>query len=230
MLKLKHIHLVLILIVFLFGTAVATESTIPEALNGRGESDVGRSEPQYVGYTGYLAYYGFISADDAHLLNTPWQIPVYTQDKQFWTESGSVEHKTEVCVLSQDLTHEGYGRYSGMLLVERIDNQEQLYVNVRNFITKPYWTYADLRDASLVGNYLAEYHSRSDYYPVNKSNEPVSLQDGSVVLVVGPTGTYGRKGPNKETHPIEALVFQQWKSGYGGVHVFFSAEDLQIVY
>lgn len=201
-----------------------------ESLNGRGRSDSGRSEPQYVGHSGYLAFYGTFSGDDDSCLEAPWEIPTFLQDKQFWNEVGTVEHKTEVRVLWQELTHEGWGNYSGILLVERIDNGEQLYVDVSNFITKPYWTFSELREAALVGEYLAEFHQKSNYYPVDRSNEKVQIKEGAIVLVNGVTGTYGRNGPNKNTHPIEALVFQKWKYGYGGVSVFFAEEDLEIIY
>ena len=201
-----------------------------EPLEGRGRSDSGRSEPQYVGHRGYLTYYGSFSSSDDSCLDIPWYVPTYTKDKQFWVESGKVEHKTEVRVLWQDLEHEGLGRYSGMLQVERLDNGEQLYVDVSNFITKPYWAYPQLREASLIGEYVAEFNQVSDYYPVDRNNEKVELNDGMLVLVTGPTGTYGRNGPDNDTHPIEAMVFKKWKYGYGGVSVFFTEEDLTVIY
>lgn len=212
--------------------SVALGSEIPYSadLNGRGHSDSGRSEPQYVGQRGYLGYYEHFSDNDDSCLKTPWKITTYKKDKQFWVESGKVEHKTEVTVLSQELEHQGWGRYDGMLLVERLDNQEQFYVDVSTFITKPYWTYSDLRDASLIGDYLAVYHQKSDYYPVDSGNKKVDLKDGMTVLVVGPTGTYGRGGPDDNTHPIEAYVYKKWKYGYGGVSVYFNQEDLTITY
>lgn len=220
-----------LLIFILWGNGCAESDLLnSESLNGRGRSDSGRTEPQYVGHSGYVAFFGSHSSSDDGCFNTPWMIPTLIPDKQFWIEGKAVEHKTEVRVLAQHLVHEGWGRYSGMLLVEESNTGEQLYIDVSNFITKPYWTYADLYEASLVGNYIAEYHPQSDYYPVNKNNEKVQLKEGTLVLVTGPTGTYGKKGPQRSTHPIEALVFQQWKYGYGGVSVYFAKEDLQITY
>lgn len=212
--------------------AFATDAEVPYSadLNGRGKADNGRNEPQYVGQRGYLGYYGHFSDSDDSCLKKSWMIPTYTQDKQFWVESGTIEHKTEVTVISQDLNHKGYGNYEGMLLVERLDDHQQFYVNVSSFITKPYWTYDDLREASLEGDFLAEYYQVSDYYPVSKNNEKVELKDGFVVLVTGPTGLYGRGGPDSKTNQIEALVFRKWKYGYGGVSVFFSQDDLTIIY
>ena len=116
------------------------------------------------------------------------------------------------------------------MLAERLDNSEQFYINVGNFLTKPYWTYTDLDEAVSVGYFIGEYHGVSGNAPVNKSNEIVELDDGMVVLVIGPTDLYGRGGPDRNTNSIEAVVFKEWKYGYGGVSVFFNKDDLSIVY
>lgn len=78
--------------------------------------------------------------------------------------------------------------------------------------------------------FIGEYHGVSGNAPVNKSNEIVELDDGMVVLVIGPTDLYGRGGPDRNTNSIEAVVFKEWKYGYGGVSVFFNKDDLSIVY
>lgn len=204
---------------------------VAKDLNGRGYSDSGRSEPQYENISGYVAVYGSYSLEqnDA-FVETPWTIPIYEKDKQFWVECGVVDHKTEVTVISQQLEHDGYDVYSGYLLVERLDNNEQFYISVKNFITKPYWTYDDLEMATSVGCCIAEFNQVSDYYPVTKSNDKVELDNGVKVLIVGRTGLYGRGGPDRNTNSIEAVVFKEWKNGYGGVSVFFNQEDLTIIY
>ena len=102
-------------------------------------------------------------------------------------------------------------------------------MNVSNFITKPYWTYSPL-EAVRVGNFVAEYHQVSDYWPVDKSNEKVELDESTVVLAIRATGLYGKGGPDDDTNQIEAVVFKEWKYGYGGVSVFFNVDDLTIVY
>lgn len=207
-----------------------------ESLNGRGRADSGRSEPQYVNHIGYIAISSSQSYDieksDDYEEKEPWTVPTYVQDKQFWNETGEVlEHKTEVIVREQILEHEGYGSYSGYLLVERTDNGNQYYINVTNFITRPYWNdNDDLRGAALTGLFVAEYTQRSDYYPVTGSNEKVELTDGTVVLVKGITGTYGKNGPDNDTNQIEAIVWKEWKKGYGGVSVYFNSDDLRIKY
>ncbi|MBR6739050.1 MAG: peptidoglycan-binding protein, partial [Oscillospiraceae bacterium] len=201
-------------------------------LNGRGHSDGGREEPEYVGQRGYIGYYEHFTsnAEGDKCFDTPWLVPTYRKDRQFWVEDGTIEHKTEVIVISQELKHEGYGAYSGMLLVERLDNKKQVYVNVMSFITKPYWTYSDLVEAVRVGDYIAEYNDSGSYYPVGTSNSRIDLPDGTLVLVKGVTGLHGRNGPDNEITPIEGMVWKEWKYGYGGVTVYFTEEDLTIVY
>lgn len=210
----------------------APTQEIPTKLKGRGWSDSGREEPQYEGVSGYVVI-NYIDSDlssSEDFCNTPWQVPIYRQDKQFYVECGTVEHKTPVVVKSQSLTHESYGAYSGYLTVVRTDNQEEFCIDVGNFMTEPYWENDDLVEAALDGYFIAEYHGKSDYCPVNSGNEPVILDDGMKVLVVGKTGLYGRNGPDKSITPIEAIVFKEWKYGYGGVEVFFHADDLTITY
>ncbi len=202
-----------------------------ESLEGRGNSDSGRSEPQYVGHIGYIvASRHFSSADSEDYLDSVWVVPTYEKDKQFYNEVGTVEHKTEVLVLSQELEHEGFGRYSGYLEVEKLNDRTQYCIDVSNFVVKPYWTYENIEDAVTVGAFVAEYTQSSDYYPVNKNNEKVELSDGHKILVVGKTGTYGKGGPDNDTNQIEAIVYKEWQYGYGGVPVFFNVEDLKIIY
>lgn len=211
-------------------TQPATIGVRDESLEGHGRSDSGRSEPQYVGIIGYAVNYGKSYYDKEEYLNANWTVPVYEKDKQFYNEVGTIAHKTEILVLSQELEHEGYGAYSGYLTVEDMATGEQYLIDVMNLGTKPYWTYDDLLKAVSAGHFIAEYNQVSDYYPVNKSNEKVELEDGTIVHVIGKTGTYGKNGPDDETNQIEAIVFKEWKYGYGGVSVYFNIDDLTLTY
>lgn len=204
-----------------------------ENLNGRGRSDSGRSEPQYRNVIGYVVVdegnYEIEHTDDFE--NTDlWVIPTYEQDKQFWNETEvTIPHKTEVVVKEQILEHEKYGAYSGYLLVESLESGEQYYINVGNFTTKPYWTYADdLRKAALTGDFVAVYHQVSNYYPVNNGGDKAEIEDGKVVLVTGVAGLSRYVDPDETG--IDAVVWQEWKKGYGDVTIHFNAEDLTIIY
>ena len=204
-----------------------------ENLNGRGRADSGRSEPDYINVIGYVAL-SASQAYDVEKLDTfqdesLWVVPTYEQDKQFWNENGTLPHKTEVVVREQMLKHEGYGSYSGYLLVEKTDDGSQYYINVNNFITKPYWTYQnDMRTSALTGDFVAEYKQVSDYYPVDSGGDKLEIPDGTIVLVTGVTDT-SSKFYSSETS-IEAIVWKEWRNGYGGVKCHFNADDLTIIY
>ncbi len=206
------------------GTETDETNTTTTVLKGRGNSDIGRSEPQYENITGYVASYD----DEEYSIEPNWQIPIYQKDKQFYEECGKIAHKTKVLVLEQELEHSSHGFYKGYLLVKDIDTENTFYINVKNFINTPYWEYTDLYEAALVGEYIAEFNQKSDYYPVNKNGKKVELPDGMKVLVTGKTGLM--RDVDDDTHPIEATVYKEWEYGYGGVTVYFTAEDLSIVY
>lgn len=205
-----------------------------EELNGRGRADEGRSEPDYINVIGYAV----ISSSQEYVIEHTdnfedanlWTVPTYEQDKQFWNETEiTLSHKTEVVVKEQYLEHEGYGAYSGYLLVEKKDDGQQYYINVGNYVTKPYWNYeTEIRKAALTGSFVAEYHQSSDYYPVSNDGSKVELEDGMHVLVTGVAGTSRNVKPSETG--IDAVVWKEWKYGYGGVTVHFNEEDLTIIY
>lgn len=203
------------------------EGVRDETLEGRGRSDIGRSEPSYVGIIGYVAAYSGYDVEDSTIEEWKWVVPTYVQDKQFWVEAGSVEHKTEVLVKEQMLEHRSHGWYEGYLLVENTNTSEQFYIEVTDFVTNPYWLEEDLQKAVKYGDFVAEFNQTSDYYPVNKSADKVELENGTLVLVDGITGTYGRKGPDNETHQVEGVILTGNKKG---LRVFFNIDDLQIAY
>lgn len=197
-------------------------------LKGRGFSDSGRNEPKYENVIGYAVVGSgeeLSIQSSEYFSDTPWKVPVYSKDKQFYSENGNIEHKTKVLVKSQQLEHEGYGAYSGYLLVERLDTNEELYLNVDNFITKAYWTNTSIENAVSVGYCIAEYNQVSDYYPADKGNRKVEIVDGAKVLVIGKTGLFGG-GPDRNTNSIEAIVY----NGHEGISAFFNPQDLSIIY
>lgn len=210
-------------------TAPQTQTTTRKHLRGRGHSDSGREEPQYVGVVGYAAvYFGDLDwRDGPH--DTPWHIKTYERDKQFWHETTEgLAHKTEVVVRQQMLEHKGYDNYGGYLEVERLSDGRRFYIDVGNFITDPYWTYGDVMSAIKVGKCFATFQQKSDYYPVNIENKKVDIPDGTWVIVDGTTGTYGRGGPDNSTHQITALYWREDLQRYAGA--FFNKEDLQLQY
>ena len=210
-------------------TAIA--ETIPEEtthsskeLPDRGLNRNGREEPIYKGTSGYVALYPETSFDYTEsCFETPWLIPIYEKVEQSWNEIGTIEHKTAVTVLDQELKHEGWGTYSGYLLVANSNTDEQFYINVKNFVTKPYWSFDDLEDAASVGYYIAEFNQTSDFCPESRGDK-VDIENGTKVLVTSRSRGYNTGDT------VEGTVFKEWSQGYGGVTIDFNPDDLTIIY
>lgn len=191
-------------------------------LKGRGDPEVqgSRTEPNYKNVIGYVV----VDKDDFKMNSQfllqdfphePWLVKAsYSKSNSDYTEEKAIqnlEHKTEVVVKDQMLTHKGFGVYVGKLLVERLSDRAKFYINVKNFVTKPYWNY-NLVSAAEVGCYIAE-----------------NLNDGTSVLVVE-RGKYGN---------YNGVVGYSWKDNaqkignktYGRfVRQGFKPEQLKIIY
>ncbi len=192
-----------------------------------------RKAPDYVGDLGYAA----VSADqklkdNADFASTPWKVPVYRKDKQFWEEDGSIDHKAEVVVIGQELEEPrnkyGSAKCTGYLHVIRMDTGKDCWLDVKNYVTGAYWE-LPLTEAWEKGFCIAEFRQKSDYYPVTKGKAKVEIEDGTLVLVPMKNTTYSTS-PDKTNNPLPAYVFREWKYGYGGVDVFFNTADLSIKY
>lgn len=186
------------------------------------------TKEQYIGMSGYVAVthcsYMYPTNNSPHeniWLSEPWYATAYEKDKQFFNPVGMVEHKTPVTVIGQELTdwQSGTCCYDGFLLVERVDNGEQFYISVTDFVTEPYWETKEITDIGSSDPCLAVYHQQSDYYPVDRSNKKFDVSDGEIVLIYGAT-QWG--GIDEETNQIDALG----KNGRG----YFNADDLTIIY
>ena len=113
--------------------------------------------------------------------------------------------------------------------MEKTDDRTQYYINVSNFATKPYWTYQDdLKTAVLAGDLVVEFNQVSDYYPVDSGGDKLEIADGTIILATGVTGTSNRF--DRDATDIEAIVWREWKKGYGGVKCHFNSKDLSIIY
>ncbi len=200
----------------------------------RGTVGRDKNEPSYIGCLGYAAVY-----DEQKLkynndfASTPWTVPVYRKDKQFWEEAGTMDHKAEVVVIGQELEMPSSRRYSssrcsGYLRVLRVDTGEVCWLNIDNYVSSPYWE-KSLTEAQESGYCIATFKQVSDYYPVTGGNEKVELEDGMKVLVPVRWSEYGTS-PDKENNPVPCIVFKQWLISYGGVTVWFNEKDLTLTY
>ena len=185
------------------------------------------TKEQYVGMSGYVAVthcsYVYSTKDNPYENNwlaAPWYATTYEKDKQFFNPVGTVEHKTPVTVIEQELTGGEYGKdFSGYLLVERVDNGEQFYISVTDFVTEPYWETTSATEVGYTNPCLAVYHQCSDYYPVDRNGKKYNAADGEVVMIFGATN-WG--GIDRETNQVDVLG----ANGRG----FFNAEDLTVIY
>ena len=196
---------------------------------------VGKSsfEPDYVSSLGYAAVYTDEKLEkNSDFSTTPWKIPVYRKDKQFWEKAGTIDHKTEVVVIGQELempkSKYSSARCTGYLHVIRMDTGEDCWLNVENYVTKAYWNNS-LTDAQEKGYCIATFKQVSDYYPVTKGNTKAELADGTKVLLPVKSMITGTS-PDNVNNPISGIVFKEWQKGFGGVTVWFNAKDLELTY
>ncbi len=165
------------------------------AIQGRGKSDDVRDEPIYVGLNGYLVLSIYDENDQKKgktIPSSPWIITTYS-DENLETVVDTVEHKTAIKVISQNLSHKGYGNYSGSLLVRSQETGEEFYVNVSNFMYVDYWNIENLVFAARGGNCIAEYNQVSNVLPRMKDNTIIEdIPSESLVLIIGSTGTGGQ--------------------------------------
>ena len=199
----------------------------------RGTVGKSKYEPDYIGSLGYAAVYEDQKLDKTDAFSkTPWTIPVYQKDKQFWEQAGTIDHKTEIVVIGQELEmpKRSYStsRCSGYLHVIRMDTGEACWLNVENYVNSPYWENS-LTGAQEKGYCIATFKQVSDYYPVTKGNEKTELEDGTLVLLPMRSKEYGTS-PDKNNNSIPGIVFKQWRVSYGGVTVWFNEADLTLTY
>ncbi|MBR2660983.1 MAG: zinc ribbon domain-containing protein [Clostridia bacterium] len=210
-------------------TAYAPEVEKASWKDSRGQSSYSSSEPDYIGVLGYASVYDeFQFEKNGTFTQTPWQITVFQPDRQFWQEAGTIAHKTQVVVIGQKLEKKSYKQYKGYLHVIRMDTGEDCWIDVVNFVTEPYWE-KSLNSAWEEGYCIATFWQVSNYYPVTKGNEKTKLEDGTLVLLPMKTKVSG-SSPDKTNNPIGAVVYKEWKYGFGGVTVWFNEADLTLSY
>jgi len=199
----------------------------------RGTVGTSKYEPDYVGSLGYVAVYEDQNLEkNSNFGTTPWKVPVYKKDKQFWEQTGTIDHKTEIAVIGQELEMPARkystSRCSGYLHVIRMDTGEDCWLNVSNYVNSPYWE-KSLTSAQEKGYCIATFKQISDYYPVTKGNEKTELDDGTLVLLPMKSKIYG-SSPDKKNSSVSGIVFKDWRNGFGGVTVFFNEADLTLSY
>lgn len=218
----------------------AEQPVFDTSIHGRGYSDSGREEPQYVGLYGYVALTDSeaekISPTPSNAenlsstpLTTPWYVPTYTKiDADHYQESVSLEHKIIVKVISQDLTHDGWGAYSGHLDVNVVGDQTATVytIDVSNFITNAYWDMPILSSIGY-GCCLAKYSQVSEYLPVYNDNRIADIPPESTVLI-----SEVNRAPKVDAsaRQIEARYYPDPNNGDEYSTLYFNTDDLTIIY
>ncbi len=188
----------------------------------RGRGDDSYANIDYIGAKGFVGIYHDQTSELYRDCTPPWYIKTYERDNQLWVESETrIEHKTPVIVISTFLKPARYSNFEGYLLVKSQSDGAQFYINVKNFVTRPYWEERDLLQAARGGKFLVEYHQRSNYWPVDENNRKCVPPEGAILLLTN-TNAGHRKVDNK-THQI-------WASGNEFSGACFNKADLTIVY
>ena len=186
----------------------------------------GRSEPRYVGMQGFLK--AFISSVDYYesLPVTPWQVPILEQvGPELWEESGeTLPAKTPVIVLVQHLKHEGFGRYSGFLVVKSLEDSKEYRIDHNNFTPTDYWN-CPPHQAIKYSNFIAQ--AKEATKPVNKDGKWVEMGEQKEVFCVGIPGL---ETDDFVENGVECLMYKQYVNGFGGVQHIFPSNSLEIIY
>ena len=168
----------------------AIEDTVKvDALRNKIPVWAGSAKVDYVGTIGYVSVREYTAIDaydplhDINFATTTWSVPTFKRDKQLYVDAGTIAHRTKVEVVEQDLEDHGHDFGTGYLTVRMLDTGEITIIDVHNFVTVPYWE-LDVESAASIGECVAEYHQKSDYWPVSR-NKKVRAPEGVKVLVHG---------------------------------------------
>lgn len=184
----------------------------------------GRSEPQYVGLAGFVG--GDVDPDADRLPEGPWHAPILKQvGPTRWAPSGAtLEHKTPVVVLEQDLHHTSHGFYRGALLV-RTEDGRTAHIAPDDFVESAYWTCDAARAHRFYEPFVARLVGLAR--AVDRDGLWVDVPADTRVLC-GVTSAsndlYAKDGQ------IPCLTWRQWKLRFGGGGLLYDAAQLEIVY
>jgi hypothetical protein len=185
----------------------------------------GRNEPEYVGLQGYIieSYPDYYS--DA-LPSYPWGVSLLEQVGPDLWEKGTqiLPHKTPVVVLLQFLTHEGFGRYSGFLVIKSLEDSKEYRVDHHNFTPIDYWN-CPVHQAIKYSSFVARV--KGDVRPVNRDGQWEEMGEQKEVFC---NGTPGIESDRWVENGVECLMYKQYKYGFEGVVHIFPANSLEIVY
>jgi hypothetical protein len=185
----------------------------------------GRDQPQYTGLSGYLftgryrdppGYYKQVP-DNPTSIALPKQVGPTT-----WAP-GPEKRPTRlpVVVIGQSLTHERFGRYTGLLTVQTADGKETFKIDVDNFTPAPYWQCAP--DVAI---------KHAPFVARVKPGARLVSQDGRWLELGAERRVYCRSQGRRQDveRGVGCLVYKRYQYGFGGVEHTIAARDLEILY
>jgi len=194
----------------------------------------GRDEWEYTGLTGFLR--GKVPGDPYGTLPAhPWETQLLGQvGPELWAPgSATLPHKARVKVVSQSLTHKGYGDYEGLLEVEVLDERGRIErIDHNDFSPAPYWNCGFNVAREVGGPLLARViGAGATVRAVDDDGQWLDVPVGAEVYCDGSKGRFGGVG-QVPVASSEAVCFhyRQWSQGYGGIPVKFNSTDLQVTY
>lgn len=198
-------------------------------LKGRGLIDIIGMEPSYLNAIGFVAVYSNNELEknpDYSVL--PWVVPVYSRTEKGWEQVDTIEHKSKIGIISQELSKENGKEYQGFLEFQEIETGKRGYINVKNFITVPYWELA-VSECVEKGYGIATFNQNSKYNPAQKDGKPAKIKNGTQVLLPA-KGTYYVSIMDRVHYQILGIVFETKNNKMESQYVFFNKNDLSIDY
>ena len=116
------------------------------------------------------------------------------------------------------------------LQVVRLDSRELAWIDVRQFVTVPYWT-LELPEAVRYGFCIAVYNEQSRHQALDRKGHRGPLPDGTRVLMCD-RRTSRYLTPDREKNPLLGITFRNRdkKESYFRTFLFFDPADLTPVY
>lgn len=198
-------------------------------LKGRGLIDYTGMEPDYVNAIGFAAVYTeALLEKNPDFSNTPWVIPVYHKIDDSWELVDTIDHKSKIGIINQELSKENGKEYQGYLEFQEIDSGKRGFISVKNFVTVPYWE-LNVFSSAEKGYGIAEYKQSSKFTPVYKDGKPATIKKYAKVLLPA-RGTYYVSIMDRINYQILGIVFEKNNNKLEPAFVFFNKKDLSLVY
>lgn len=198
-------------------------------LIGRGFVDITGLEPNYLNTIGFASVYSSNELEkNPDFFTMPWVVPVFSKTERGWEQVDTIEHKSKIGIISQELSKENGKKYQGYLEFQEIDTGKRGYINVDNFITVPYWKWP-VSESVERGYSVATYSQKSKHNPAQKDGKPAKIKNGTHVLLPA-RGTYYVSIMDRVHYQILGIVFETKNNKSEPQYIFFNKTDLSIDY